>query len=143
MKPSHEIAFKFVEFIPPTLEEMIVYISIPYTTAVHKCCCGCGKQVVTPISPTDWKLIFDGKTVSLDPSIGNWNFKCQSHYWIRNNTVLWANRLSNETIKTIRLQDQVVKKNYYQSPITDASNQKEPPKEKKTLWQKFLKWYSS
>jgi Family of unknown function (DUF6527) len=33
------------------------------------CCCGCGEKVVTPLRPTDWKLIFDGKTISLDPSL--------------------------------------------------------------------------
>jgi len=34
--------------------------------------------VVTPLSPTGWSLIFDGETVSLYPSIGNWNFPCRS-----------------------------------------------------------------
>ena len=67
------------------IEEGKIYVSIAYATAVHKCACGCGKEVVTPLSPTDWKLIFDGKTVSLDPSIGNWGFPCRSHYWVRNN----------------------------------------------------------
>ena len=41
--------------------------------------------MVTPLKPTDWKLTFDGKTITLYPSIRNWNFACRSHYWIRNN----------------------------------------------------------
>ena len=83
---------KFVEFMPDVLEEGIVYISIAYCTAIHKCVCGCGNEVVTPLSPTDWKVTFDGKTVSLDPSIGNWNFECKSHYWIIKNKVKFARK---------------------------------------------------
>lgn len=85
---------KFVELIPESLEEDVLYISIEYRTAVHKCVCGCGNEVVTPISPTDWKLIFDGKSISLTPSIGNWNFKCKSHYWIINNKIKHARKWS-------------------------------------------------
>jgi hypothetical protein len=42
---------------------------------------------VTPFSPKDWKLIFYGESVSLYPSIGNWNFPCKSHYWITKNSI--------------------------------------------------------
>jgi hypothetical protein len=49
----------------------------------------CGNEVVTPFSPTDWELTFDGKTISLYPSIGNWSLRCQSHYWITKNKVEW------------------------------------------------------
>ena len=70
------ITFEFVEFIPKELEDGVVYVSVTYATAVHKCCSGCGNKVVTPISPTDWTLIFDRDTISLDPSIGNWSFPC-------------------------------------------------------------------
>jgi hypothetical protein len=38
----------------------------------------CGKEVVKPLSPTDWKLIFEGKFISLDLSIGNWSFALQA-----------------------------------------------------------------
>ena len=82
---------KFVEFIPESLEEGVLYITLEYSTALHKCICGCGNEVVTPLSPNDWKLIFDGKTVSLYPSIGNWRFPCRSHYWIEKNQIVDAN----------------------------------------------------
>ena len=78
---------KFVKIIPNDLEEMVLYISVDCRVAIHKCCCGCGNEVVTPFSPENWKLIFDGKTISLHPSIGNFSFKCQSHYWIKNSLV--------------------------------------------------------
>jgi hypothetical protein len=81
------IRHKFVEFIPEQLEEGILYITVEYRTAVHKCVCGCGNKVVTPLSPTDWKMIFDGKCISLYPSIGNWSFDCRSHYFITRNEI--------------------------------------------------------
>src|SRR5690349_19915976 len=99
MKKLLLLAPEFVEFIPDVPEDGRLYVSIPYTTVVHKCCCGCGREVVTPLSPTDWTLIFDGKTISLDPSIGNWGFSCRSHYWIRRNEVKWAEPWSPQQIK--------------------------------------------
>lgn len=78
---------KFLEVIPDYLEDDILYISLQYKTVVHKCTCGCGNEVVTPLTPNDWKLTFDGKTISLYPSIGNWSFECKSHYWIRKSVV--------------------------------------------------------
>ena len=86
------VQHRFVEFIPDELEDGILYISLQYCTAIHKCVCGCGNEVVTPISPTDWHLTFDGKTISLHPSIGNWNFDCKSHYWITNSKVRFASK---------------------------------------------------
>lgn len=62
-----KLSHKFVKNIPEKLEDGIVYISTEYPTAIHKCCCGCGNEVVTPISPADWKLTFDGETISLYP----------------------------------------------------------------------------
>lgn len=81
---------RFVHYIPDIIEPGVIYISVDYATAVHSCCCGCGEQVVTPISPNDWKLIFDGETVTLSPSIGNWNFPCRSHYFVRNGRIIEA-----------------------------------------------------
>src|SRR5690606_9199611 len=37
-----------------------------------------------------WRLIYDGVSVSLSPSVGNWDLPCRSHYWIRNNKIEWA-----------------------------------------------------
>jgi hypothetical protein len=86
MKLSHE----FVKSVPEILKDRVLYVSMEFATAIHKCCCGCGNEVVTPLSPKDWKLTFDGETISLTPSIGNWSFDCQSHYWITNSRVEWA-----------------------------------------------------
>ena len=92
-----------------------MYVSVKYATAVHNCCCGCENKVVTPLSPTDWKLTFDGETISLFPSIGNWGFKCQSHYWILNNKVKWARKWSEQEIASGRRKDELNKKKYYRT----------------------------
>lgn len=92
------IKHEFVEFIPEKIEEGILYISMQYATATHKCFCGCGMKVVTPFDPTDWQITFDGVTVSLEPSIGNWEFPCQSHYWIEDSKVRWAEKWTKEQI---------------------------------------------
>lgn len=87
---------KFVKYIPNTLEDGVLYISKEYGTAIHKCPCGCGNQVVTPLASNGWELKSNGSTVSLYPSIGNWNFECKSHYWIINNEVRWDSDLRHE-----------------------------------------------
>jgi hypothetical protein len=86
MKLTH----RFVEKIPEALETGVVYVSLKYGVVTHLCPCGCGNEVVTNLSPNGWSLIYDGQTVSLHPSIGNWNFKCRSHYWIRKDRIEWA-----------------------------------------------------
>lgn len=88
----HSIESLHVEFIPKQLENGILYISDQFQTASHNCCCGCGKKVVTPIRETEYSLTESDGKVSLFPSIGNWNFPCQSHYWIKQNKVVWARR---------------------------------------------------
>jgi hypothetical protein len=107
------IQHKFVEYIPEILEEGILYITIKYSTAVHKCFCGCGNRVVTPFSPTDWKLIYDGKTVSLNPSIGNWNFDCKSHYWVSQNSVKFVRKWNDWEIDEGRKEDARDKAKFY------------------------------
>jgi hypothetical protein len=79
---------RFEEYIPADPEPGHLHISLRYATAVHLCACGCRRKVVTPLKPTGWRLIFDG-TVSLDPSIGNGQYPCRSHYYIRSNRVEW------------------------------------------------------
>ena len=105
----------FVEFIPDELADNTIYVSVKFATVAHRCCCGCGKEVVTPLSPSDWKLTFDGETISLVPSIGNWSFPCQSHYWIAHSRVRWAEQWSQEEIAAGRAKDAIEKDRYYDS----------------------------
>lgn len=113
MKQETVLAYYFVKSIPEKLEERTLYVSMDYATVTHKCCCGCGREVVTPLSPTDWKLTYDGVSISLLPSIGNWGFDCKSHYWIVRNTVKWADQWSTEQIAAGRAHDRRAKQYYY------------------------------
>jgi len=137
------LTHEFVEFVPDNLEERTLYVCIGMATVVHRCCCGCGNEVVTPLSPTDWKLTFDGETVTLHPSIGSWGFKCQSHYWIRNNRVKWAERWSQEEIAAGRAHDRKAKEQYF-SPAPVGVVRKDAQEAavvgktvKPSLWQKL------
>lgn len=114
------LTHRFVDFIPDAPEDGTLYISISFATAVHLCCCGCGNQVVTPLSPTDWKLIFDGEDVSLSPSIGNWNFACRSHYWIINGRIVKARQWSQAQIERGRLLDRAAKEKQFSGRAAEA-----------------------
>ncbi|MBN9379888.1 MAG: hypothetical protein J0H74_03930 [Chitinophagaceae bacterium] len=119
------IRHKFVEFIPEQLEEGILYITVEYRTAVHRCVCGCGNKVVTPLSPTDWKMIFDGKTVSLYPSIGNWSFDCKSHYFITRNEIRHCAPWTKEAAERGRKKSNKLKKKPFAKLVGNFSKKKD------------------
>lgn len=129
---------KFVEFIPEDLQDGTIYISLNFCTAIHKCVCGCGKEVVTPLSPTDWELTFNGKSISLFPSIGNWSFPCQSHYWITNGNISYASKWDRDRINTVRRKDKKDKKTYYNDSKIhnkeDFTKGKSNAEKKRTFW---------
>jgi hypothetical protein len=129
---------RFVDFIPETIEDGVLYISIKYCTAIHKCVCGCGNEVVTPLSPTDWKLTFDGQSISLYPSIGNWNFNCQSHYWITKNKIRYATKWDDEEIQEGRNRDKKQKRIFYNKE-TEKDNPVVKKPQKKKKWKRLLK----
>lgn len=146
---TNSLRHRFVQVIPESIDEGLLYVSIDYRVAVHSCCCGCGKEVVTPIAPTDWRMIFDGETVSLDPSIGNWAFKCRSHYWIRKNRVQWANRWTEEEIDEGRNRDAERRKSYFdnvnQATTAGGLDTKIPdstpePRPQRTFWEFLFNW---
>lgn len=99
LKPS------FVEFIPDHLEDGVLYVSERFRTCSHNCCCGCGEEVVLPLSPAEWQLSCDGGTVSLWPSVGNWDYPCKSHYIVRRNQVRWASSMTAHQIKRVKQRD--------------------------------------
>lgn len=98
---------QFVELMPGQIQDGVLYVSEKYGTVIHKCCCGCGQKVVTPLSPAKWQLRRFGVTVTLHPSIGNWNFPCQSHYWIRRNRVEWADSMTEQQIHRVQERDKL------------------------------------
>ena len=100
---------RFVEGMPSKLDDGILYISIAYDTILHRCACGCGHEVNTPLGRTDWSLTYNGETVSLWPSVGNWSFPCRSHYVIKNNRIHWAGDWSEEEVEAGRRADRSLK----------------------------------
>ena len=108
------LVHEFVDGIPTDLDEGTLYVSIRYRTAVHLCACGCGNKVVTPIKPARWHLSYNGETVSLSPSIGNWQFPCRSHYWIRDDGVCWAGPWTADEVEAGRDRDARQLGEYYE-----------------------------
>ncbi len=146
------ITTEFVQAVPDKLQEGVLYVSMEYATVVHKCLCGCGKEVATPLSPTDWCLTFDGDSVSLDPSVGNWSFPCRSHYWIRNNQVLWCGDMPQSLIDAGRERDRREKAVYYSdraapsqvapNALPAESNSSTGFRDKRSLRERITSWFS-
>lgn len=108
---------EFVETFPAHLDPDTLYISMVYGSAIHSCACGCGEKIITPFNrKKGWVLTYDGSTVSLSPSIGNWSLDCGSHYFIKKSQVKWA---------PLRMDD---------------SNGKQ---EKRNIWRSFIKMLTS
>lgn len=122
MRQTH-FSHQIVEFVPERLDEGVLYVSQRYGTVVHKCACGCGGEVVTPLSPADWSIQLTGDTATLHPSIGNWSFVCQSHYFIRRGRVVWAGQLSRRQIERGRAYDREARQQYFE----DVNHQKVLP----------------
>jgi hypothetical protein len=102
---SHE----FADQIPEALSEGKLYVSMRFGVAIHLCACGCRKQTVTPIAPDEYKLIFDGETITLHPSVGNWNFPCGSHYLICKDQVIWVDDWTADQATAFRARDRYLK----------------------------------
>lgn len=115
---TNQLTHQFVQHIPERLQSGMLYISLEYGTAMHSCCCGCREKVVTPLTPTDWKMTFDGETVSLFPSIGNWALPCRSHYWIKRGKVFEAGQWTSEEIEAERSRDRAAKAKFFGTPST-------------------------
>ena len=114
MSKQHRITHRFVEHVPSPLEDGVVYVSIEFGTIIHKCCCGCGDKVVTPLTPVDWTLIYDGQSISLQPSIGRWDAPCRSHYWIQKNCVIWSTEWSKDKVDALKRHETGLRDDYFE-----------------------------
>jgi hypothetical protein len=139
----HTTGYQFVEFVPETLASGILYISVEYKTMAHLCFCGCGMKVVTPLSPTGWALTFDGRGVSIAPSVGNWNLKCRSHYVISGNRIEWAGSWTTEQIAAGFARDQAAKARYYgqSEAVSPAANVPAQERPRRGRWSKVLDFF--
>jgi hypothetical protein len=104
---------RFVEHFPETLEPGVLYVSLEFGSAAHSCCCGCGEEVVTPLTPTDWNITYDGETITLHPSVGSWTLPCRSHYVVRRGRVIEAPPWTDAEIAAERQRDRRAKASYF------------------------------
>lgn len=134
---------QFVRRLPDELSPGLLYISMEYATASHLCCCGCGEEVVTPFTPAQWKITFDGETVSLDPSVGNWLQRCRSHYVIRNGKVIEAGTWSDEQIAAGLAHDKAARIAMFDKAGSSSVKPAAPdpmPVGKRSIWAKLKAW---
>ncbi|MDX3807693.1 DUF6527 family protein [Bosea thiooxidans] len=130
---------RFVDNFPQQLEPGVLYVSLEYGSAAHSCCCGCGEEVVTPLTPTDWNITYNGETITLHPSVGSWTLPCRSHYVIQRGRVIEAPSWTDAQIATERRRDRRAKASYFgqQAPdhappslpeaVSEAAGTPEPP----------------
>lgn len=93
---TKQLRTEFVHRIPHKLENGVLYVCLECNAVLHKCACGCGEEISTPIGNGGWTFFYDGEGVTLSPSIGNWSYPCRSHYFIRGSQVIWAKSLDNK-----------------------------------------------
>jgi hypothetical protein len=87
---------EFVETMPDEKQEGVLYISMEYGGSGHRCPCGCGEWIWLPFNtetvnnPHEWKLTNNNNLITFEPSIGSFQIPCKSHYYIRENKVVWC-----------------------------------------------------
>lgn len=131
------LTHQFVDYIPADPAEGTLYVSLTYNTAVHRCACGCGNKVATPVTPADWQLFYDGETVSLTPSIGNWGFPCRSHYWIDAGRIRWSGAWTPAQIAAGRARDDHGRARYFTQRASGTSSTPAPDTDQKTRSSRF------
>jgi hypothetical protein len=104
--------------MPQDLEPGILYYSEEFKVSGHLCPCGCGNKVITPIGLNGWSFSQQKGFATLDPSLGNWELPCRSHYWIIKNQVFWADQWNSRQINAGRKREEKKQKVYYKSLAT-------------------------
>jgi len=84
-------------------------------------------------------MTFDGETISLWPSIGNWTLKCRSHYVIDRGEVIAAPPWTDEQVEAERHRDRAAKARFYGQPLKAEFNS---PKAMLGLWHRVWNWVS-
>lgn len=140
--------YELVDSIPERLQAGILYVAKDGDVAGHLCACGCMREVITPLSQTDWSLTVDRRGATLDPSIGNWAFPCRSHYLILEGEVVWAGDMSARAITHVRQRDKARKQAFYRDLKSPPPvPQMIVPELKVTIWQtcaqRLVTWWKS
>ena len=128
---------QFVDHVPERLTDGVLYVSMRFGTVVHRCACGCGEEVVTPLGPAEWRLTYDGRAVSLEPSIGNWSFPCRSHYWIDDGIVRWARDFSQTEVARVRERAWTRRGSYYRADRATTPGEDAQSASRRSIWQRI------
>jgi hypothetical protein len=133
---KHEVVKSF----PEKLRNGTVYVTADRDLAGHLCACGCEKEVITPLSSTDWSIKLDRRGVTLNPSIGNWAYPCRSHYFIWDGNVVWEDNMSNEAIIQGRQKNKARKLNYYRDMTVSQCTSQEQVSELRENTKTLIAW---
>lgn len=109
------VELRRVEYMPAVLEPGVLYVAEAFGAAAHLCACGCGSKVRTPLGPTEWSLSDGPSGLSLDPSIGNWQRPCRSHYWILDGEVVWSEPWTEEQVRVGRAREEARREAFFAS----------------------------
>lgn len=139
--------YRVVEVVsfPRPLDAEVLYVSERFSAAAHACACGCGREVITPLSPVQWQLRRSTRGASLRPSIGNWNFPCRSHYWITDGRVEWDADMSDQAVKAGRAFNARLRERYFEEESTrELQSMEQPPaaspEPKRGLLARLMSW---
>jgi len=110
-----KIELQYVHYMPRELTAGVLYVSEEFGAAAHLCACGCGSKIRTPLGPTEWSVEETKTGPSLRPSVGNWQQSCQSHYWIHQGEVIWAEKWTHEQIAAGREDEEERLCNYFKA----------------------------
>lgn len=122
MKNAMRLEHEFVDRFPEVLQDGALYISIESSAIGHKCCCGCGEEVIVSLTPASWRFTYDGENVSIWPSIGSHSLACRSHYVIDKSLVKWCRPWTDEEARLGREQETQRAAQYYESKLKPASS---------------------
>lgn len=140
MRKTSKLVHEFVDEIPDDLAADRLYITLAFDTMAHLCACGCGQEIVTPLSPTDWSFSYNGESVSVHPSIGNWSHACRSHYVIRHGRIRWAGDWTDEQVAAGRARDRSAKaRQFDELPAQTDQSPRQSPNTQTSSWLQRLK----
>jgi hypothetical protein len=109
-----ELKLEIVRLLPHQLQPGILYVSIEHEVAGHLCPCGCNTKVFTRLGPAGWSFKEENGKATLNPSLGNWQLPCRSHYWIRENKIEWSEQWTDEEIEEGKNSDLDKKRRYFE-----------------------------
>lgn len=108
--------------IPRILEPGTLYVSEKFEFTAHLCACGCGSKIRIPLGPTEWEFTDTKGGPTLFPSVGNWQQKCQSHYFITRGEIRWMPKWTPAEVAEGRRREQERREAYYDALYSKPKN---------------------